>query len=155
MCLPTDRTHHVNIISCRPCTVVVRQRNLAVSFIKHDSLAVCLATGCRLTSNELLRGSAGWRPRLSSAPCLAASPGMLSPLQTNQPKWRVNSPQSAALSEAGATAVLQRMNESSAQCGLLSQKTVIMRVLWSLVRLKGHSANLPHTVQFTCHKDSA
>lgn len=109
----TDRTHHDNIISCRPCTVLVGQRNLALSFIKHDSLAVYLAPACRLTSNEPLRGSAGRRPRLSSARCLAASIGMFSPLQTNQPKWDVNSP--AALNKADVGTPLQQVNESSVQ----------------------------------------
>lgn len=116
MCLHTDRltdrTHHNSIISCRPCTVVVGQRNLVVSFIKHDSLAVCLAPGCRLTSDELLQGSVGWKQRLCSC-SLTASIGMFLPLQTSQPKRGANSLQSAALNEAGVKTTLHQLNEIS------------------------------------------
>lgn len=136
-----DRTHHDNIISCRPCTLLVGQSNLALSFIRHDSLAVCLAPACRFTSNEPLQGSAGRRPRLSSACCLAASIGMFLPPQINQPKWDINSPHSTDLNKANGLTMFQQVNEGSAQYVFLAQRTVIMRVLWSLAGLKGNSAD--------------
>ena len=120
MCPPTDlqtNRHHESLISCRPCTVVVGQRDLAVSFIKHDSRDVCLAPGCcqLSTSVELLHGSARWRPRLLSARCLTALIRMFSPLETNQRKCGVNSPQSAAPTQAGVETTTPHGNDSAPQ----------------------------------------
>lgn len=61
-------------------------RSPAVSFIKQVSLQAAWLLDAVLPQMNCSRGSAGQRPRLSSASCLAASTEMFSPLQTNQPK---------------------------------------------------------------------
>lgn len=70
----------IDIISWRPCTGALGQRNLAGNIIKPDSLAVCLAPGLRLTSDELLQEFI----RTCAETAEQSSAALLSPLHMTQ-----------------------------------------------------------------------
>lgn len=88
-------------------------------------------SGVQLDGGRDCRALAVWLLRL----------GCFLPLQINNLKWDINSQHSTDLNKANGLTTLQQVNESSAQYVFLAQRTVIMRVLWSLAGLKGNSAD--------------